>query len=104
MMFIAIAIILTFIAWQVKYRHVTWLITGYNTASKEEKEKYDLEKLSRYFGNFLFLLASSYLLWGIALLLFPVYEEFLYWAGFISSFVVIVLGIIYMNAGNKLKK
>src|SRR5690606_25241129 len=97
-------IILAVIAWLVRYKQVTWLITGYNTASKEEKEEYDLEKLSRYFGNFLFILATAYLFWGIALLLFPQYEELLYWAGFISSFVIIIVGIIYMNAGNKLKK
>ena len=35
--------------------HGAWLIAGYNTASKEEKEKYDSKKLCRAVGTFMLL-------------------------------------------------
>ncbi|WP_088187167.1 DUF3784 domain-containing protein [Desulfosporosinus sp. FKA] len=38
------------------------LISGYNTASKEEKEKYDKEKLSRAAGVMLLLITIAYIL------------------------------------------
>ena len=31
--------------------HGSWFISGYNTASKEEKEKYDEKKLCRTMGD-----------------------------------------------------
>ena len=34
--------------------HGSWFISGYNTASKEEKEKYDEKKLCRTIGMGLF--------------------------------------------------
>lgn len=104
MIFLLIALIISIIGWLVKFKGVTWLISGYNTASKEKKQEYDKEKLCKYFGNFLFTLASSYSFWGITLLIFPQHTDLLLWYGFISSFIVIVAGIIYLNLGNKLKK
>lgn len=90
--------------WIVKIKKVTWLISGYNTASKEKKEEYDVEKLCKYFGNFLYALAGVYMLWGIILLILPQYTDSVIISGFASSFIAIVIGIIYLNAGNKLKK
>jgi len=50
----------------IKYFKQYWLIAGYNTASKKEKEKIDIEKLGSFIGNSMFLLAainlSGYLL------------------------------------------
>jgi hypothetical protein len=104
MIFLPIALILSIIGWLVKFKKMTWLISGYNTASKQKKEEYDKEKLCKYFGDFIFLLAGSYLLWGITLFILPEHKDLLIWCGFISSFIVIVTGIIYLNIGNKLKK
>ena len=61
MIFLPVVLILLIIGLFVKYKKVTWLISGYNTASKEEKAKYDVEKLTKYFGNFLFVLAGAFL-------------------------------------------
>ena len=36
----------------------SWLIAGYNTASKEEKEKYDQEKLCRVMGIMCAIIAA----------------------------------------------
>lgn len=40
----------------------TWMIAGYNTMSKEEKEKCNQKKISRAVGIFLLIIA---VLWGI---------------------------------------
>ena len=100
----SIALIIYIFGWLIKYKKVTWLISGFNTASKEKQEKYDKEKLCKIFGNFLFILASIYLFWGISLLIFPQYTDLIIWCGFVSSFIAIVIGMVYMNSGNKLKK
>jgi hypothetical protein len=104
MIFLALAILLLIIGLIVKYKKVTWLISGYNTASKEKQAQYDIEKLTRYFGNFLFVLAGSYLAWGIVLLILSQYSDVILWCGFGTSLVIIVAGMIYLNTGNRVKK
>ena len=104
MIFLPIALILFILGWVIKVKTVTWLISGFNTASKEKQKEYDTEKLCKYFGNFLYMLASIYLFWGIILLILPQYTDLIIWSGFISSFIGIVGGMIYLNTGNKLKK
>lgn len=104
MIFLVIAVIILIIGLIIKFKKVTWLISGYNTASKAKQAEYDKEKLSKYFSGFLFVLAGTYFFWGIALLIFPQYNDLLLWCGFGCSFIVIVAGMIYLNIGNKLKK
>jgi hypothetical protein len=41
----------------VKYRRAYWLISGYNTMSKEKKQNVDIEGLANFTGNFCFALA-----------------------------------------------
>jgi len=43
MIFLPIVLILSIIGWLVKFKKVTWLISGYNTASKQKKEEYDIK-------------------------------------------------------------
>lgn len=80
-----------------------FLIAGYNTASKEEKEKIDEKKISRFMGKFLFVL-------GMIQLILPITEIFkIEFKGITFSvstiFIIVTLvGIIYMNTGNRFKK
>ena len=104
MIFIAVALLLLLIGWLVKYKKVTWLISGYNTASKEKQAEYDLEKLTKHFGNFIFVLAGALIIWGLAELLYPQYAEPIMWAGLIMETVIIIAGLIYLNTGNRVKK
>ena len=62
--------------------HGSWLISGYNTASKEEKEKYNEKKLCRTMGIGMSVIA-------ILLLIMGVFENILP-----AFFVYIALGII----------
>lgn len=104
MIFIAIVVLLLIIGWIVKYKKVTWLISGYNTASKEKQAEYDLDKLTKHFGNFMFVLAGALIVWFLAELLYPDYAESIMWAGLITETVIIIAGSIYLNTGNQVKK
>lgn len=50
-------VILVIIGYMVKYRRAYWLISGYNTMSKEKKQNVDVEGLANFTGNFCFALA-----------------------------------------------
>ena len=65
--------------------HGSWVISGYNTASKEEKEKYDEKKLCRTMGVGMSIIAILILIMGL-------FENFLP-----AFFVYIALGIILVN-------
>ena len=104
MVFSIPAIILFNIGWFIKYKKVTWLISGYNTASNEEKQKYDIEKLSKHMSNFLFVLAGITLVMAIMSFVFSEYSELITWIGFGVLAITIVGGIIYLNTGNRVKK
>ena len=65
--------------------HGSWFISGYNTASKEEKEKYDEKKLCRTMGVGMSIIAVLILIMGL-------FENFLP-----AFFVYIALGIIVVD-------
>lgn len=103
-LYLAIAAVLFLIGALIKYKKVTWLISGYNTAPKKEKEKYDVEKLCRYTGNFIFVLAA---IWAAtALLLFPLQEQAdtVVWTGLSVLAAAIVIGIVFLNTGGRVKR
>ena len=54
---IGIAILFIALGILIKYRKMYFLIAGYNTMSKEEKEKYDIEGIARVFKNVMFGMA-----------------------------------------------
>ena len=65
--------------------HGSWVISGYNTASKEEKEKYDEKKLCRTMGIGMSVIAVLILIMGLFENVLPAF------------FVYIALGIILVN-------
>ncbi|MGI6711900.1 MAG: DUF3784 domain-containing protein [Bacillota bacterium] len=46
----------------VKYYKAYWLISGYNTMSKEKKDKVDIEELAKFTGNACFVMGALMLL------------------------------------------
>jgi hypothetical protein len=58
----------------VKYYKAYWLISGYNTMSKEKKKNVDVEGLANFMGNMTFIMAALMLL---ATILFMVDKEML---------------------------
>ena len=65
--------------------HGSWVISGYNTASEEEKEKYDEKKLCRTMGVGMSVIAVLILIMGLFENVLPAF------------FIYIALGIILVN-------
>ena len=78
-----------------------FLIAGYNTASKEERAKYDEGALCRFMGKLMFLLAACW----IPVTIGGVLEiGWLLGAGLAVFLATILVGILYANTGNRFKK
>ncbi|MCD4713496.1 MAG: DUF3784 domain-containing protein [Clostridiales bacterium] len=104
MVFLIPMVLLVVFGWLIKYKKVTWLISGYNTASEEKKKEYDIEKLCKYMGNFLFVLASVFFIMSVLSIVLSSYAERITIVGFVFLSIVIICGIIFMNTGNRVKK
>ena len=65
--------------------HGSWFISGYNTATKEEKEKYDEKKLCRTMGIGMSIIAILALIMGVLENILPAF------------FVYSALGIILID-------
>lgn len=79
----------------------TFLIAGFNTLSKEEKEKYDTNALSRFIGKILVTIGLITPLFAVG----AIYE--IGWLSSVYTFCVIglsIFAIIYSNTGNRFRK
>ncbi|MDO4307115.1 MAG: DUF3784 domain-containing protein [Eubacteriales bacterium] len=65
--------------------HGSWLISGYNTASKEEKAKYDEKRLCRTMGIGMAVIAVFILISGLFENVLP------------ASFVYVLIGVIIVD-------
>lgn len=94
-------IILVILGVIIRFGKAGFLISGYNTSSKDEKGKYDEAALCKFIGNLLFILAGVFLITirGIGLK-----STYIVAFGSVTIFTVIIAAIIYMNTGNRFKK
>ena len=76
---------IVFVIFAVLSGHGSWFISGYNTASREEKEKYDEKKLCRTMGIGMSIIAILALIMGLLENILPAF------------FVYIALGIILVD-------
>lgn len=77
------------------------LISGYNTASPEEKAKYDEKKLLRLMSRCMFTLAGCWLVIAAGEALESLSLNFLG----LGLFLAMAIGwVIYMNTGNRCRK
>ena len=74
-----------------------FLIAGYNTASKAEKQKTDEKKLCKFMGRLMFLLAACWLVIASSEIFKALW---LLWVGLCLFFAVCVSGVIYMNTSH----
>ena len=77
------------------------LISGYNTASVEEKMKTDEKKLCRFMGKLMLALAAC---WLVAASSEVFHTKALLGAGIVLFLVVIIVGLIYANTGHRFEK
>ncbi len=78
-----------------------FLIAGYNTSCKEEKEKYDKKALCIFMGKSMFALAAC---WLISVFSEPDGNMIPFWVGISLFFAVITFILIYANTGNRFRK
>lgn len=98
------AVLLFVVGWLVKYRKWAWLIAGYNTSSKKQKERYDLEKLTRVVGNLIFSLAGIFLAMALGVTFFPNAFETIINVGLVLFIVTALGGVLYMNTNRRVLK
>ena len=78
-----------------------FLIAGYNTKTKAEKEKYDEVALCKFIGKIVLIIAVMTILMGIEVLVTSMW----FWIVWSVVFVaVITFSIIYANTKNRFKK
>ena len=79
----------------------SFLLAGFNTMSKNEKEKYDVPKLCKFMGVILLFVGVLVILVGIEYLL----QFWWFWLIWGIVFVgLMAFAIIYANTGNRFKK
>ena len=77
------------------------LIAGYNTASREEKAKTDEKKLLKAMAVFMFVLAGCVLVSALGQVL---HIKPLIRAGQAFFAVAVIIGLIYLNAGDRFRR
>lgn len=104
MIFIVPAFLLFIIGYLIKYKRVTWLISGYNTSSQAKKDTYDLDKLCPLMGNFIFMLASILMIMSLLILVFPRMTDEITVGGISLLAIFGTIGLIYLNTGKRILK
>jgi hypothetical protein len=79
----------------------SWLISGYNTMSEEEKEKYDEKALYKFMAYFMFVISACLGLIGIG----GYYN--IRWLLILATVLMVIValgGVIYCNTGKRFSK
>jgi len=96
---IVTAIIFIVLGILIKYGKMYWLIAGYNTMPKEEKEKYNIEGIANLFRNVMFgmalIIISGYLI--AKLTENPNIQNYAFW-------ISMIVGIPYLLIASNSKK
>jgi len=79
----------------------SFLISGYNTSSREEKEKYDIKALCAFVSSLLFLIAGMLIFRAVTIYLRIANLDNVIVIGFI---LIIILALVHMNTGNRFKR
>lgn len=96
---IGAAILFIILGILIKYGKMYFLIAGYNTLSKEEKEKFDIKGIANVFRNTMFGMA------GIIILGYFINQQFEnHNIDFIMFIIALVVGIPYLLITTNSKK
>lgn len=89
------------IGYLIKYKELSWLIVGYNTASEKEEQQYDESALCSFVGNLMFLLGCLCVVGIVGGIFDLLWLILLCW---LLVTVVSVGGVVYLNTGNRFKR
>ena len=99
-----IPLIFTILGFVLRSGKGSFLIAGYNTSSKEEKEKYDEVALGKFMGNLLIVIAAIVLVTAVSEIYNAALFNFIVVAAPILIIILVFGTIIYANTGNRFKK
>ena len=88
----------------IKKFKMTYLIAGYNTASKKEKSKYDEDKLVYYVGSLLMISSLILILPIIFHFTFFTLEAEIFFASWMAFVISTIAGVIYINVSGCTRK
>jgi len=90
---IGVAILFIFLGILIKYGKMYWLIAGYNTLSKKEQKKYNIEAIANVFRNALFSMSAIILL-GVLISKItnnPNFEQYTFWISMVAGIPYILI-------------
>lgn len=96
---IGVAILFIVLGILIKYGKMYWLIAGYNTMPKKEKNKYNIDGIANVFRNVMFGMALIIFLGYLIAKLFenPNIQNYAFW-------ISIIVGIPYLLIESNSKK
>ena len=104
MIFLFPAFILLILGYLIKVRKMTFLISGYNTSSTSQQEKYNIDELTKQVGNFVYGLSLIMFVLSIGLMLFPSNESIIITTGSIFLLLYSIVGILFLNLNKSIYK
>jgi cytochrome c biogenesis factor len=94
---------LIFLGLTIRIFKMSYLIAGYNTASKEEKRKYNEEKLIKYVSNLLMISSAFIIIGGLLSIIFNAIQETIFIGSWLFFTIFIISGVIYLNVSGCVK-
>ena len=94
------ALLLAIVGAIIRSGKASWLIAGYNTMTKEEKEKYNQKGLSRFISNVIFICAFIEVVEARVQYLKHMPAAVV---GYILIVALVVGAAIYANTGNRFR-
>lgn len=104
MIFLFPAFILLILGYLIKVKKMTSLISGYNTSSKTQQGKYNVDELTKQVGNFVYGLSLIMFVLSIGLMLFPSNESIIFTIGSICLVLYSIVGILFLNLNKSIYK
>jgi biotin transporter BioY len=86
-----------FLGFIIRVFKMSYLIAGYNTASKEEKKKYDEEKVVKFVSSLIMISSAFFIIGCLLSLLISTMQETIFFGSVIFFTGCIIGGIIYFN-------
>jgi membrane protein YdbS with pleckstrin-like domain len=83
---------------------MSYLIAGYNTSSKKEKEKYDEKKLCKYISMLLIISSCVLILGSILSYFMSYYDEKIIVIMWTLYTIIILFGVIHVNITTYVRK
>lgn len=104
MIFLFPAFILLGLGYLIKVKKMTFLISGYNTSSTSQQEKYNVDELTKQVGNFVYGLSLIMFVLSIGLMLLPSNEAIIFTIGSICLVLYSIVGILFLNLNKSIYK